>query len=271
MVLCEQLAHERRDTECRRRALPGVVAEHTGIAEPDAQARIEHGQEERHRPRCVRAHVRADGSARRRQRLAEGDSRGVGRRRSIAKVARARMERAHRKRRRLAFGDSKAIVGDEVERAVDDVERTADVAKPLERHVVSRIETGECARVPVTLGTGHAQKRSHEPAAIHAVQRELVDRDDASKAGAYRKEAEEREQDPRAATRLTGCGVSWKRRRSWMNVKQQAVGVRDEHDQQDRRHRRGEPATRSRVATRHFLACDASAAISRRRRHPKPA
>ena len=165
------------------------------------------------------------------------------------------MERTHRKRRRLAFGDSKGIVGHEVERAVDDVERTADVAKPLERHVVSRIEACECARVAVLLGPGHAQERPYQPAAIHAVQRELVDRDDASKARAYRKETKERE---KILGQRRACGVRHLVEETEIvdELEQQAVGVRDEDDQQDRRHRRSQPqGDRARDAPLPGLCC----------------
>ena len=123
----EQFVDERLDAECRRRARPGRVAGHAGIAEPDAQPRVEHGQQERHRARRIGAHVRADRGARGRQRLAERDPRRICRRGPIAELPRSGMERAHRERRRLALGDCQAIVGHEVQRGVDDVQGTADV------------------------------------------------------------------------------------------------------------------------------------------------
>jgi hypothetical protein len=89
-------------------------------------------------------------------------------------------------------------------------------------------------------GTGHAQKRPHQPAAIHAVQRELIDRNDTPKSNANRQEAEEREE------------IFWQRRAYRMRLlveetevveerDEQTIGVRDEYDEQDRRQRCGYP------------------------------
>ena len=84
------------------------------------------------------AHVRAHRRARRRQRLAEGDAGGIRRRGPIAELPRPGMERAHRERRGLALGDRELVVGDEVERRVDDVQWPAELLHARERHVVGR-------------------------------------------------------------------------------------------------------------------------------------